>query len=61
MGDHKSLQAVAFAFALVFLSVIPYGNLLLLTQAAAHVKAAHNIQELSPEFLAQVRGAIHDE
>lgn len=32
-----------------------------LTQAAAHVKAAHNIQKLSPEFVAQVRGAIHDE
>jgi predicted small metal-binding protein len=32
-----------------------------LTQAAAHVKFAHNIQDLSPEFLAKVQGAIQDE
>jgi predicted small metal-binding protein len=32
-----------------------------LTQAAAHIESAYSIQELSPEFLTQVRGAIHDE
>lgn len=32
-----------------------------LTKAAEHAKSAHNITEISPELLAQVQGAIHDE
>jgi predicted small metal-binding protein len=32
-----------------------------LTQAAAHLKSAHNIPEVSPEFVAQARGAIRNE
>jgi predicted small metal-binding protein len=33
----------------------------ILTQVAAHVKSAHNIQELSPEFIDKVQRAIHDQ
>lgn len=32
-----------------------------LAQAADHAKTAHSISEISPEMMAQVRGAIHEE
>jgi predicted small metal-binding protein len=32
-----------------------------LTQAAEHAKTAHNLTDISPELISQVRGAIHDE
>ena len=32
-----------------------------LMQAAEHAKAAHNLTDISPEMISQVRGAIHDE
>jgi predicted small metal-binding protein len=32
-----------------------------IAQAAAHVKFAHNISEISPELLASIKGAIHNE
>jgi predicted small metal-binding protein len=30
-------------------------------QAAEHAKTAHNLPEISPEMISQVRGAIKDE
>ena len=30
-------------------------------KAGEHAKAAHNIQEITPELASKVRGAIHDE
>jgi predicted small metal-binding protein len=32
-----------------------------LMQAAEHAKEAHNLTDISPELIAQVRGAIQDE
>lgn len=32
-----------------------------LMQAAEHAKTAHNLTDISPEMMAKVRGAIHDE
>jgi len=32
-----------------------------LMQAAEHARTAHNITEISPELVSQVRGAIRDE
>jgi predicted small metal-binding protein len=32
-----------------------------LMQAAEHAKDAHNLTDISPELIAQVRGAIRDE
>jgi predicted small metal-binding protein len=32
-----------------------------LAKAAEHAKTAHNISEISPSMMSQVRGAIHDE
>jgi predicted small metal-binding protein len=32
-----------------------------LAKAAEHAKTAHNISEIPPAMLSQVRGAIHDE
>jgi predicted small metal-binding protein len=32
-----------------------------LMQAAEHAKTAHNLTEISPEMISQVRGAIRDE
>lgn len=32
-----------------------------LAKAADHTKTAHNIPEISPAMLSQVRGAIHDD
>jgi predicted small metal-binding protein len=32
-----------------------------LMQAAEHAKSAHNLTEISPELISQVRGAIRDE
>ncbi len=32
-----------------------------LMQAAEHAKTAHNLTDISPEIISQVRGAIHDE
>ncbi|HWW96789.1 MAG TPA: DUF1059 domain-containing protein [Edaphobacter sp.] len=32
-----------------------------LAKAADHAKTAHNISEISPSMMSQVRGAIHDE
>ena len=33
----------------------------ILMQAAEHAKAAHNLADISPEMISQVRGAIKDE
>jgi predicted small metal-binding protein len=32
-----------------------------LMQAAEHAKTAHNLTDISPEMISQVRGAIRDE
>jgi predicted small metal-binding protein len=32
-----------------------------LMQAAEHAKSAHNLTDISPELISQVRGAIRDE
>jgi predicted small metal-binding protein len=32
-----------------------------LAQAVAHAKSAHNIEDISPELLTMIQGAIHDE
>jgi predicted small metal-binding protein len=33
----------------------------ILTQAAEHAKTAHNLTDIPPEMITQVRGAIKDE
>jgi predicted small metal-binding protein len=33
----------------------------ILMQAAEHAKTAHNLSDISPEMISQVRGAIKDE